>query len=409
MASSILLIGADPDMARPIAGRLQASGHRVRSAPAETALGDVGDAQLVVLDLGPGPDDAAAFCRRIRATPGLARLLVLAIAQTDDADELVRLLEAGADDVMTKPVDLDELDARVEALVARSVMSRQRHAEPAGPVPSITRRRVVACYSPKGGVGTTTIAVNVALAGVGLGQGACALLDLDLQWGDVAAHLDLRPRQSVTELARDSFALADRTAMESYASDDPDGLWVFAGTGRPELEDPLRAEHIASLLNGIRSAYEVTFVDAGSVLDERTLTVLEHADRIIIPVVPEIPALRALHALLEILAEQDGTADRTLFVLNHLVPNETLGTADIERTLGAQVALELPYDPLAFHTAANEGKPVVRGAASGPAAAAMRRLAALVLDLPMEPEPTSGRRALASLLRRGRPASSSHA
>jgi pilus assembly protein CpaE len=307
---------------------------------------------------------------------------------------------------MTKPIDVDELEARVDGLVARSGRSRQLTAE-VGPAPVIQRGRVIAFYSPKGGAGATTIAVNVAVASAEFVRGARALVDLDLQWGDVAAHLDLRPSQSVTDLARDTFALNDRATMESYATDDTSGLSVFAGPGRPEVESPLRAEEIASLLNGIRSTYEVAFVDAGSELDERALTVLEHADRIVIPVVPEIPALRAVHSLLEVLTQLDGVSDRAVFVLNHLAEQEALDTADIERTFGARPALELPYDPVVHHKAANEGEPVVRGAAGSPAAVALRRLTALTLDVQLEPEGAGrGGRLFRSLRRRGRSAGS---
>jgi pilus assembly protein CpaE len=410
MPSSILLLSADPDATALVTSTLRGHGHRVTAREgSQAALTDVGDAELVILDRVERPADAADICRRIRSTPELAGLLILAIAQTDEADERIRLLEAGADDVMAKPIDVDELEARVDGLVTRSGRSRQLTSDVA-PAPTIQRGRVIAFYSPKGGAGTTSIAVNVALASAELVRGARALIDLDLQWGDVAAHLDLRPSHSVTDLARDTFALHDRATMESYASEDPSGLWVFAGPGRPEVESPLRAEEIASLLNGIRAAYEIAFVDAGSELDERTLTVLEHADRIVIPVVPEIPALRAVHSLLDALARLDGVSDRAVFVLNHLAQHEALSTGDIERTFGARPALELPYDPVVYHKAANEGEPVVRGAAAAPAAAALRRLTALALDLPMEPEaPARGSRLVRSLLRRGRSPGSSDA
>src|SRR5207244_2622701 len=119
---------------------------------------------VVVLDSVPLPRTITDIAKELRANADLADVPILAITSSDDVEERIGLLEAGADDVMIRPIDERELDARVEALDLRH--RRSKELRPSTLVAATRRpgRRLVVVYSPKGGVGTTTVAVNVALA-----------------------------------------------------------------------------------------------------------------------------------------------------------------------------------------------------------------------------------------------------
>ena len=120
---------------------------------------------LIIIDVTPKGTTPADVCREVRGTPSLAAIPVLCMSTDDDVEERIRFLEAGADDVVAKPFDSRELEARVEALLLRFQRSRGMVAVSAiGGSLADRPRRLVAVYSPKGGVGTTTIAVNVAVA-----------------------------------------------------------------------------------------------------------------------------------------------------------------------------------------------------------------------------------------------------
>src|SRR5947207_10332793 len=102
-------------------------------------------------------------CAEIRATPALSAVPVMCISGSEDVEERIRFLEAGADDVIARPFDARELEARVEALLLRFQRSRDLTPVPAQGADPRRTRRLVAVFSPKGGVGTTTIAVNTAV------------------------------------------------------------------------------------------------------------------------------------------------------------------------------------------------------------------------------------------------------
>ncbi|HET7676581.1 MAG TPA: AAA family ATPase [Candidatus Limnocylindrales bacterium] len=385
-ASTILLIEADAKAGESIRAGLARSGHQVADmADTAEALLRASEYDLVIIDRVPGKSGAADICRELRADPARASVAVLCIAQTDDVEERVAFLEAGADDVMARPFDERELEARVEALLLRFKHARDAGQAALTPVLLAPRQRLIAFFSPKGGVGTTTIAVNVAVAAAERLPGRVAIFDLDLQWGQVATHLDLRPPQSLAELARDEVAMAEPELLRSYAVQHESGLAVFCAPTTPDQVEAVQPEHVRRFLSSATRAYDVVVVDAGHTLDGRTLAVMEMADNIVFPLYPEIAALRALHSLLDALTEGAAVGGKTSYVLNHIFAREMLKQRDIENTLAAQITTELPYEPIVYLKAVNEGIPVVRGAPRSAPAASLSRLAAtLIGDLPAE-------------------------
>src|SRR3954471_17890371 len=164
-ASSILLLDADATAAATISSALTSAGYLVSTVDdADDAFRQAPGHNLIIVDIVPGVRTVVDVCQEIRRTPPLDAVPILCISQTDDVEERIRFLEAGADDVMAKPFDGRELEARVEALLLR--FQRSKDLAPALPISGTMLpklHRVVAVFSPKGGVGTTTIATNIAM------------------------------------------------------------------------------------------------------------------------------------------------------------------------------------------------------------------------------------------------------
>ena len=363
-ATSILLLERDAGSGELIQHVLSTSGATVTlMTDAAEVVAAAGDHSLVIIDVTDPSTTAADVCRDLRSRVALASIPVLCICQTDDVEERIRFLEAGADDVMAKPFDGRELEARVEALGIRFATSRDRAPLATGDVVTHRARTLVAVFSPKGGAGTTTLATNLASVMAERRPGRVAIIDLDLQFGQVATHLNVRPRQTVADLARDETSRRDVELVRSYAAMTNFGLAVFAAPSSPELAETVSVAHIEELLTSICAAYQFVVVDAGSYLDERSLTVLERAEGVVIPVYPEIAALKAVHLLIDYLNETGSIVAKTTFILNNLFVREILKLRDVESGLGAKIALDLPHDPLLYQKAVNEGIPLVRGAA----------------------------------------------
>ena len=377
-ASSILLIENDLASGDVISSTLIKLGYAVTSfIDPDEAFAHVAEHQLVILDVIGGPRTAVDVCRDLRTLPVMSSIAVLCISQTDQVEERIHFLEVGADDVMARPFDARELEARVEALLLRYQRSKDLSPTVGGDGALMPkRRRTVAVFSPKGGVGTTTIAANVALVQAQGKPDKVLLIDLDLQFGHAAAHINLEVKHTLAELVREESALREPALLRTYAMRHDSGLHVIAAPRTPDEAEGIEPGHIDQLLKTSLEWYEEVVIDAGSVLDQRTLTVFEHADAVILPVYPEIAALRSMRALLDHLNETGTLASKSTFVLNNMFARGTLKLHNVESALDTKISLELPYDPILYLKAVNEGVPLVKGSPRSAPSEQLRLLAA---------------------------------
>src|SRR4029450_5965105 len=165
-ASTILVLESADAGTESLGPILTTAGYTVtRTADADEAVAKVAEHQLAIIDLGKAKKSAkTAFdlCREIRATPSVAPVPILCVAATDDVEERISFLEAGADDVVARPFDGREVEARVEALLLR--FQRSKELAPVVSADGLTLakpRRIVAVYHPEGGGGATTIRPNI--------------------------------------------------------------------------------------------------------------------------------------------------------------------------------------------------------------------------------------------------------
>ena len=375
----VLLGNASSD---PLAKTLGKSGRALTRVDDPGALiAAAADQDVIVLDVVAPPKSVVEMAREIREVPELAEVPILAITASDDVEERIKLLEAGADDVMIRPVDDRELDARVEALDLR----HRRSKELRGPTTIVasTRRpgkRLVAVFSPKGGVGTTTVAVNLALAIAARTPDQTAVVDLTSMGGQVATHLDLQPKLTVADLIRDSAGMISPEILRTtYLGRHDAGLLVLAGSSAPSTQPLMAGAEATRVLEAVIAAVPTVVVDLGSYLDDRVMAGLDAADDVIFVVTPDFPALKSVHGMLEYLGEAGGQRAEPMIVVNETYALQTLTPGDIETALGRRVAIRIPYDPLLYLRAANAVTPVFSSAPTSQPARRYDQLAAVVL------------------------------
>jgi pilus assembly protein CpaE len=402
-SKAILLLETDLALGDVIKAALSQAGYPVTVVlDPDAAIRNSADHAVVIVDVVGPSRDGPEVCKQLHATPSLQSVPILCISQTDDVEERIRFLEAGADDVIARPFDARELEARVEALLLRFNRAQEHMPVPVAGPEQTQRQRLIAVFSPKGGVGTTTIAVNTATLANQLHPERALIIDLDLQFGAVATHLNARVDNSLADLVRDDDGLRDADVLRSYVTLLPSGLHLIGNAGTPEYAQLVTAQHIERLLSTVATSYEATVVDAGSSLDERTLAVFEAADAIIIPIVADLGALRAMRTMVDYLNDTSSIMSKATVVLNTMYAKEPLRATDVESALGTKISLELPYDPLVYVKAINEGVPVIVGAPKSSAAERLSRLAGIALagERVAIAAPAERRKGLGGLLRR---------
>ena len=388
MQLSILLLAADRNAVGPLAKSLGTPGHGVTvvTRPNEAVSAAAGYS-LLIIDSIAAPATVGDVITMLRAAEASATLPVLAIAHSGNLDETIALIEAGADEVIAKPFHEQELLARLDALALRS-RGPEAHTHAIG---DDNRHRLVAVFSPKGGVGTTTVATNLAVIAAESRSGSVLLVDLDLSFGQVASHLNLQPKQTLLELCRDDAALHETELFRTYVIHHASGLHVLASAPSPSFSALLTNDQIELVLQRALEAYDIVVVDAGTALDTRLSTLFSVAETVVVPVLPEIPALNSVHVLLEQLADTGTLGGRTVFVLNNAFARDLLKRSDIETALGNRISADLPYDPLVYLKAVNEGNPVVRGAPRSAPAEKLRALAQVVFGSALTPPSPEGK------------------
>jgi pilus assembly protein CpaE len=243
---------------------------------------------------------------------------------------------------------------------------------------------VIAFSAAKGGSGTTTLAVNTALVLAEMAPGSVAIADLDMYHGQVSTHLDIYARNSTAQMAREDRQTQTPDVVHEAGKHHASGLMVFGGSYRPDEALDVTGQQLASLVDAFRRVYGTVIVDAGSMLDDRSLSVLARADHVVMPIAPDIPSLRLLHAALQVMSEAGSLTDKTMFVLNQIYPKASIGAEQIEEHLGIRISLEVPYDGENFLRSVNEGQPLMSLARRSPAAAAIKRLAELTAETRLE-------------------------
>ena len=399
----ILICARTPELREELESALGAAGYATTSVatPADAVAAMRG--RQIDLIVAEGLATSGAISSLRTAGDGGTVTPILIVAPAHDVEARIAFLEAGADDVIPGTFGRSELEGRVMALLIRAGKVRPELAAHAG------RGELICFFSPKGGVGTTTLAVNTAvlLAGGGASGAAPAggpsdngaapgprvlLIDLDLQFGQVATHLNLSPRYDLAGLASDEQALADAELARAYLTPHTSGLAVLAAPPRPEADFRVTLEHLERIVELMRPMFDHIVVDLGSRLDPRSLWMLEQADVHVFVLFPEIAALRSMSLLTAFMAETTPLQARSMLVINHVLPTELLKSRDVENLLRAKPAAEIPYTDVEMMRSVNEGVPLVISRPASPAAIALRRVAQATIGIEAASAPASGRK-----------------
>jgi pilus assembly protein CpaE len=391
-----LICAPDEALRGALHGALTAADQEVRdvSTPAEAAavLRD-GEIDLVIAE-GLSASGAIGSLRAARADESIP---ILVVAPPGDVEARIAFLEAGADDVIEGGFARRELEARVHALLIRAGTVAP------GPV-NAGAGQMIAFFSPKGGVGTTALAVNCAalLASGGassevVGSGV-VLVDLDLQFGQVATHLNLAPKLDFARLAVDDPARTDPEALAGYLTPHSSGLKILAAPTSPDSAARISVEEVEQIIGTLRTTFDFVVVDCGTRLDPRTIWILEQAQENVFVVFPELGSLRAMSDLIHFLSEAAILQGRTHFVVNHISARELLKTRDVENLLRSRPTAEIPFADVDMIRSVNEGSPIVLSKPSSPVGLAIQRLAAALVgaELRSTARPPKERRALFS-------------
>jgi pilus assembly protein CpaE len=274
-------------------------------------------------------------------------------------------MRAGVHEFLVSPLDPGELATAVDRLTRR----HQSEAK---------RGQVFAIYGPKGGLGNTTLAVNLSHALARNNPDArVALADLVVSNGDVRVLLNLKPLYDVGSVVQKLDRL-DADLLNSLLTPSGEGVWVLPSTEDPELADVIDAGAVAAIVDQLRANFIFTVIDCEHHMSERTLAALDAADRIILNTQLAVPALRATQRAIQICERLGYPRDKLFVVVNRFQTTDVLSPADAASLLKYDIQWKLPNEYGTVAASLMKGVPVVEHDAGSKLAWSFSQLAAKI-------------------------------
>jgi len=291
------------------------------------ALADPPD--LAILDVMMPGISGYEICRRLRAHPPTASIPIIILTARGQPVDRQAALDAGADAYLAKPVQMTELLEQVNTLLTKHAAVK----------PSLFTGTIV-LLSLRGGVGVTTLAVNLAATLAQTRSAVTCLVDLCPSSGHVALQLGLRPEPNWSGLIQAGVPNAE--TIETHLLQHPSGLRVLASPVVPVVGQELSPTVIPTTIRTLQQRFAVTVVDAPPVLNEVTLAALEAATVVGLVLTAETPSIQSTIGTLRALQQW---SDKCQLILNKVRPGSQLPAGAIERTLRHPLIQTIPFDP----------------------------------------------------------------
>ncbi|GAB4521802.1 MAG: response regulator [Anaerolineales bacterium] len=355
MSIQILVVDDSATTRKLVAITLQAEGYDILTAESGSqALKILGETtpDMLILDVVMPDMDGYELCKRVRHNENTAHLPVMMLTSLTELDEKLKAFEVGADDFLPKPFEPAELRAHVKVLLRRTL------SQPATGTTD-AHGKVIAIHSLRGGVGVSTLAVNMAAALHELWRQPVVLVDLALLNGQAAVMCNLSIRNSWADLATLPVNQIDSALVEQVLLTHESGLQILSAPPVPEASELLSDEVVRHVLTLLSQKFAYIVIDLPHDFQGTTLAALDNAHAILPVLVPELVSVRAAAASLNVFDKLDYPQNIIHLTLNWTFERRGIPRKDIEQALRRPVRLMLPYIKDDLISALTLGKPPV--------------------------------------------------
>jgi pilus assembly protein CpaE len=321
---------------------------------------------VIIMDINMPDMDGIQATTEVKRKHPFIQVVILSVQS--DPSYMRRAMLSGARDFLTKPPMIDELTEAIKRAGAMAHEEKKKASSfsstPTEPGMQATAQqatpkgKVIGVYSPKGGSGRTTIAVNIAIA-LREGNNRVALIDGSLQFGDVAVFLNEQGKNTILDLAPRVKELDPDIIQEVMLTHKASGIDVLAAPDRPDFNvfGKVSGEAFQELLDYLRRLYEYIVVDTSTILDQIWAATMDAASAVILVVTQDIPSIKHSSAYLK-MAESEGIKrDKFLVVMNKFDKKVNIAPERVGEILHVPVTATIPFDDKFVSNAINSGKP----------------------------------------------------
>ena len=336
---------------------------------------------VVLMDINmPGMDGIAAA---ERLTVEVPETTIIIMSVQGEQEYLRRAMLAGAKNYLTKPFTGDELIQAVKQSV-----NRDRQVRDALRVKSGVKSpgKLISVFAGKGGTGKTMLAVNLAVALAKRPDTKVAIVDADIQFGDVPLFLNLMPRSTIADVLPDAEHLDEQT-LAAYMTAYNDSIQVLAAPLRPEQAELVSGYLLGAVVKQMRGAYDYVIIDTAAAFNEVTIAALDAADTVVVLAALDLPAVKNAKLALEIMQSLGYPAEKIKLVINSVHSEGGIEPREVQESLKKEILLTLPTDAKTVVNSINKGIPFCL---AQPEALLSQKIFAIAAQLaPWNPDTTS--------------------
>ncbi len=323
---------------------------------------------IVIFDISHKTDLALDIINKISINHKTCKIVVT--SSNYSTDIIIRAMRAGAREFIPKPFIKDEFINSISKFKDQIVGLNSENK----------KCRVITTFSNKGGIGKTAIATNLALELANMTKEKVALIDLNLQLGDITTFLDINPSFDISYVIQNLTRIDETFLLSTLEKYKDSNLYILADPPYLEQAEDITAEQISTLFSVLKQAFSYIVVDASANFDGKTITALDHSDLILLVTIVNLPAIRNCQRCLDLFERLGYEKEKTKIILNRYMENDEIKIEDVEDVLGRKIYWKIPNNYFTIMSAINKGIPVGLVNADSNISQSYRELAAMLSD-----------------------------
>lgn len=323
---------------------------------------------LVIVDISQKTNISLNVISKLTST--LKNIKIVVISYDLDSDIVIKALRAGAREFLVKPLIENDFIASIEKMKDLIL----------GNINDTTKCKVITTFSNKGGIGKTSIAVNLAVEIANMTKEKVALIDLNMQMGDITTFLNLDPSFDTTYVINNLDRIDETFLLSTLEQYNKSSLYILADPPDIEQAEFITSDDITTLINVLKNVFSYIIIDTNPGFDSKTITALDNSDLILLVSIINIPSIRNCQRCFELFKKLGYSKDKIKLIINRYMEADEIKLEDVEEVLDHKVFFKIPNNYYTIISAINKGVPVSDAMPNSNIAKGFRQLAALLSD-----------------------------